>query len=403
MLHRMKSVSTLSALALTLLLPLSAHAQGRSEGKILNAFKDVVKKATASTAEVRCDGKQVALGTVVSADGFILTKASELKGKVVCRLKGGSDLDAKIVGVIEKHDLALLKVDAKNLTVADWVDSKQAPVGNWVASVGTGEVPTAIGVVSVASRNLPAGSRGLPLRASSGGYLGVAVDPQQDGAKINEVMPKSAAEKAGLKVNDVILKVAGKPVENLEHFLATLGKHKPGEVVALQVKRGDKELSIEATLGKRPAGRSDFQNSLGSELSDRRSGFPTILQHDAVLKARDCGGPLCDLDGKVVGVNIARAGRTETYAIPSEIIKPLLPDLMAGKLAPKEDAAEKVSLKDAKSALDKAEAERTEADKKVKDARQALEKAQAAHSAAEKKVNEAKAALQKLETEASKK
>ena len=30
----------------------------------------------------------------------------------------------------------------------------------------------------------------------------------------------------------------------------------------------------------------------------------------------DCGGPLVNLDGKVVGMNIARAGRTESYAIP---------------------------------------------------------------------------------------
>ena len=46
-----------------------------------------------------------------------------------------------------------------------------------------------------------------------------------------------------------------------------------------------------------------------------------ILQHDSVLKPSECGGPLVDLDGKVVGINIARAGRTETYAIPSEVVQ----------------------------------------------------------------------------------
>ena len=51
-----------------------------------------------------------------------------------------------------------------------------------------------------------------------------------------------------------------------------------------------------------------------------------------MLKPRDCGSPIVDLDGKAVGLNIARAGRTETYAIPSEEIQKLLPDLKAGKL-----------------------------------------------------------------------
>src|SRR5262249_11927645 len=52
-----------------------------------------------------------------------------------------------------------------------------------------------------------------------------------------------------------------------------------------------------------------------------------------------CGGPLVDLDGKTVGINIARAGRTETYAIPSEEVQALLADLKSGKLTGKEDLA----------------------------------------------------------------
>ena len=63
-------------------------------------------------------------------------------------------------------------------------------------------------------------------------------------------------------------------------------------------------------------GRSDFQNSLGGKLSVRRFGFPLAFQHDTVLRPSDCGGPVVDLDGRVVGFNIARAGRTESYALP---------------------------------------------------------------------------------------
>jgi S1-C subfamily serine protease len=53
-----------------------------------------------------------------------------------------------------------------------------------------------------------------------------------------------------------------------------------------------------------------------------------------VVEPEDCGGPLVDLDGDVVGVNIARAGRTETRAIPSEVVRSLLPGMMPAKETP---------------------------------------------------------------------
>src|SRR5439155_21464335 len=87
------------------------------------------------------------------------------------------------------------------------------------------------------------------------------------------------------------------------------------------------------------------QERMGSDLSNRRGGFPFILQHDTVLKPKDCGGPLVDLDGKVVGINIARAGRTESYAIPSEKVQALLEDLNSGKLAPPKEETPVVAAK----------------------------------------------------------
>ena len=121
-------------------------------------------------------------------------------------------------------------------------------------------------------------------------------------------------------------------------------------------------------------------------LSNRRSGFATFLQHDTVIKPRDCGGPLVDLEGKTVGINIARAGRVESYAIPSELVKAVLPELKSGKLAPERLEAE---------AKRKAEAEN-----KVKEARKALEKALADKALAEKNIEAAKKALEQAEAEA---
>jgi serine protease Do len=304
----------------------------RSNSRVLAAFRKVVARPSRSTVRVKCGGKAVALGTVVGADGWILTKASQLKGKAVCRLKGGRELPAEVVGKDVRYDLALLKVEAKGLPVVAWQESKAAPVGNWVASPGLGADPVAIGVVSVAARSLPPDKDTVDRR---GGFLGVGLDPSDEGAKIGQVMPKTAASRAGLKVNDIILSIAGKTITDEASLITALKRYKPGDIVRVRVKRGDKDLVLRVTLGKRPESeRADYQNRLGSDLSKRRLGFPKVLQHDTVLKPTDCGGPLVDLDGKAVGINIARAGRTESFAIPSEAVLPLLRELSSGKLTP---------------------------------------------------------------------
>ena len=330
----------LLAAMLPLTLPTPALAQkdvpAKDSLKFLAAFRDCVRKASESTVRIRCDNKDVALGTIISADGYILTKASELKDAPVCKTFDGRSLKAKIVGIHEVWDLALLKVEAKSLTPVEWRDSKADPVGSWVAAAGTDIDPVAVGVLSVASRTLPANQVFKPGNAGNG-YLGVALEQAEGGVKIGDVMPRSAAEKAGLKPGDVVVEVAGKKVEDVEAMIEIVSGHNPGDSIIIKIMRKDDHKELKATLDKRPAAnnaRADFQNNLGSKLSDRKNGFPTILQHDTVLKTTDCGGPLVDLDGKVIGVNIARAGRVESYAIPAEVVQSLLPELKSGKLAP---------------------------------------------------------------------
>jgi serine protease Do len=340
--------SALLALVAVLLAPAAASAQKGGKGatggveiksspKFLAAFRKSVAKPAESTVRVQCNGKDTALGIVVSADGFILTKHSDLDGKITVKLRDGESLEAKLVGVHETHDLAMLKIEATGLTPATWKESKFAPVGHWVATPGMGADPVAVGVVSVAARELPKTKVQKPL-PKGGGFLGIGLEDTETGAVIGEVQPKSAASRAGLKVKDIILAVGGQETPDAEALIRAIASHKPRDTIVLKVKRGDEELELKATLGQRPKGglsRGDFQNALGSELSKRRTGFTSILQHDTILKPSDCGGPLVDLEGNVIGVNIARGGRTESWAIPAETVRPLLRDLMAGKLAPR--------------------------------------------------------------------
>ena len=69
---------------------------------------------------------------------------------------------------------------------------------------------------------------------------------------------------------------------------------------------------------------SDFMNQMGNTLSRRRDGFDAVFQHDATIEPEQCGGPLVDLDGRLIGINIARAGRIESFALPvTEVVAAL--------------------------------------------------------------------------------
>jgi serine protease Do len=303
----------------------------RSNPRLLAAFRKAVARPAQSTVRLRCNGRDAALGTVVGADGWILTKASLLTGPVVCQLPGGRELPARLVGSHDKNDLALLQVETKGLVPVSWVASTTAAVGNWVAAPGTGKYPVAVGVVSVAARSVAREPLPFPVDPARG-YLGIVLESRDEEMKIGAMSDDAPAARAGLKVNDTLLSVGEKSIKDLASLVAALKNTRPGDVVRIRIKREGQEKELKVTLGKRPEDRADFQNRLGSELSKRRRGFPTILQHDLVLKPGDCGGPLVDLDGRAIGINIARAGRTESYALPSEAVLPLLRDLSAGKL-----------------------------------------------------------------------
>ena len=103
--------------------------------------------------------------------------------------------------------------------------------------------------------------------------------------------------------------------------------------------RGDKEKKIKLTLAEKDKispqnQRSNQQNSMGSRLSRRRKAFPDAFQHDSMLTAKNCGGPVVNIDGHVVGINIARAGRVASYSLPVTTIEPILAELKTGNLAP---------------------------------------------------------------------
>jgi serine protease Do len=294
-------------------------------------FHEVVADAARSTVGVLCDGRPAALGTVVGGDGWILTKASELSGAaaITCRLPDGREAAAKLVGVTDTYDLAMLKADVSRLHPVSWSpqQAQALAVGQWVATVGPHDGALAVGVMSVERRGIPHQSA----------MLGIMMGEAVDGVRVLQVFPDSPAAKAGLAVDDVVLRVADKPTPRREALVEQVQSRQPGEEIQLLVRRGRERISLVATLTSRGGvldGRTAAMNHLGGELSRRSAGFPAVFQHDTVLAPEDCGGPLVDLQGVVIGINIARAGRTESYAIPADVVAELIGPLESGNLAP---------------------------------------------------------------------
>jgi hypothetical protein len=106
-------------------------------------------------------------------------------------------------------------------------------------------------------------------------------------------------------------------------------------------------LALRVILGNREEDnpeneRAINQNTMSGEISKRRDDFPFALQHDSVLTPEQCGGPLVDLDGRVVGINISRAGRVNSYALPTSLVKAVFDRLATGEFSPEVVFAERL-------------------------------------------------------------
>jgi S1-C subfamily serine protease len=129
---------------------------------------------------------------------------------------------------------------------------------------------------------------------------------------------------------------------------------KAGEEVRVGYLREGEPGELKVTLKERKI-RDSVQDdprmklSLG-RLSEKTGGYPDVIQHDIPLPPELCGGPLFNLKGRCIGVNVSRAGRTKTYAIPADEIV----ELLNMKAAPKPES--KVAAKRAPSKKETLEA-----------------------------------------------
>ena len=302
--------------------------------QVAAAYQAVVRPASKSTVRVLVEKKakndkiqeeHVALATAINKDGWFVTKASEIKDQAFKLQIGGKKFAAELVKQYEEHDLAVIRSkEAKAAPVSWFVPEKHPPLGAFVASVGSKNPLAAIGVVSVKTRSLTRPKKG---------FLGVLMEPNAKGVRLVQIVPRSPA-RGKLKTGDIVVKINDKDCKTPDTMAKLVGAAAPGESVKLTVLRKDSELEVKVKLVNRAdfeqasSGRQQRMERMGTEISENRSGYALALQHDCPISPQHCGGPLVDLSGRVLGVNIARASRVKSYAVPAQVVKKLVEDAM---------------------------------------------------------------------------
>lgn len=267
-------------------------------------------------------------GSIISEDGYIITNYHVVSGavRIYVQLKNREEYPAQVIGYDEGTDLALLKINGKNLPMINFAQ-EPVKVGQWVLAIGAPfgfEDTVTVGVVSAKRRSLGTekyvpfiqtdvainpGNSGGPLINLNGemvginaqivsesgsyaglsfavpvdiiqsvikqikttgrverGWVGVAFqDLNRDladsfglrkpsGALVSKVIMKSPAQKAGLEIGDVIVKLNDKEIRKASDVPPVIGLLPIGSKVSVEVIRHRKPLKLQITLEHSPSG-----------------------------------------------------------------------------------------------------------------------------------------------------
>lgn len=285
------------------------------------------------------DGTKIrCLGTVVALPPRILTKASEIENCrtlaiVVERPGGVVTLPARVSNLDADNDLAILELapgisSPVELEPVIW-SLRQPTPGEFVITPDRSGSGSLLGTYS----NPPRAQK-----SHGQGFLGVQPENGTDGVRLVEVTSGGAASVAGLKPGDVIVRLDEAPITDVTQLVAEIGRRNAGDEITLQFKRDNQHQVLKVVLAGRDlsaerASKFRMMNRLGAIPSKRSEGFDWVFQHDTPLFPEQCGGPILDLEGNVIGINIAREGRVSSLAIPAAHLQTILPILLRENVA----------------------------------------------------------------------
>jgi len=244
----------------------SAEAQEGMPGSPFDDFFGRFFRMPVPEGEMRQRG--IGSGVIVSKDGYILTNYHVIGGadKIQVTLYNDKKYDAKIVGSDPKTDVAVVKIDADNLPVARFGDSRKMEVGEWVLAVGSPfseqlEQTVTSGIISAKGRSnvglaeyedfiqtdaaINPGNSGGPLVNLRGEVIGIntAILSRTGGNQgIGFAIPIEMAKKVMEELvnkGKVVRGWLGVVIQNVDETMAqALGLEKPRGVVISETTKG---------------------------------------------------------------------------------------------------------------------------------------------------------------------
>ena len=267
----------------------------------------------------------VGSGVIFRADGYIFTNNHVIAGakEIIVSLADGRSVSGELIGTDDITDLAVVKIDADNLTAAEFGDSDDIMVGEPAIAIGNplglefqGSVTA--GVISALNRTLNLNDRQFKLiqtdaainPGNSGGalvnadglviginsaklaangvegmgfaipintvrdivaelmekgrvirpWLGVGVFDKETAARqgyrlnadagvyVEHVDKDGSAGAAGIRRGDIILEIAGKPVNTVGELRSAVAEQKVGTVIQVKLQRDDDIITVDVTL-----------------------------------------------------------------------------------------------------------------------------------------------------------
>ena len=139
---------------------ISVTRSGQQAGMALNAVPEPFQRFFQPPPDAELEQTGVGSGFVIEADGYILTNAHVVDGarEINVKFSDKRERSAKVTGVDPLSDIALIKVDAKNLPTVKIGRADTLRVGQWVLAIGSPfgfEQSASQGIVSALGRSLP--------------------------------------------------------------------------------------------------------------------------------------------------------------------------------------------------------------------------------------------------------
>ncbi len=271
-------------------------------------------------------GRYMIAGTWLDKNGYLVTKASELPHSSLAMVQGAGEQTFKLREIRRDPllDLVLMQVvgfkPEVNLS-PEMLAAPQTPTfGQWLASPTDGGDAFRIGVLSAQRRKIPGMGAAIGVRMESAN----AKEKSKKGVRILGVAEDSPAAAAGLRTDDVLLELAGEEVGQYQRVHDIISKRQPGEEIDVRYSRAGKVANCLVRLASRTKVLMNWEGEdfANGGISIRTDNFPMVLQHDVPLSPKDMGSPLLDLEGHLVGINIARVDRVTTFALPTDVFWP---------------------------------------------------------------------------------